>query len=50
VVELVVEKLVAALVGGWNRGEREGEKNCINGGRGAVFRPILDPIFSCLRP
>jgi hypothetical protein len=50
VVELVVEKLVVALVGGWNDGERGGEKNCRNRGRGAVFFfLILDPNFSSLR-
>ena len=32
-----------------SRGQEE-EKNCINGGRGAGFWPILDPIFSSLRP
>jgi hypothetical protein len=36
-VELVAEKLVVALVGGWNGGESEGGKNCRNGGRGLVF-------------
>jgi hypothetical protein len=45
VVGLVVEKLVVALVGGWNGGEREGEKNCRNGGRGAGFWSILDLLF-----
>jgi hypothetical protein len=50
VVGLVVEKLVVALVGGWNGGEREGEKNCRNGGRGAGFWSILDLLFSSLMP
>jgi hypothetical protein len=49
VVELVVEKLVVALVGGWNGEEREGEKNCRNGGRGTGFWPILDLNFSSLQ-
>jgi hypothetical protein len=33
-MELVVEKLVVALVGGWNGGERERERerNCRNEG------------------
>jgi len=38
---------------GWwleRRGEREGEKNCKNRGRGVGFWPILDPIFSSLMP
>jgi hypothetical protein len=50
VVGLVVEKLVVALVGGWNGGEREGEKNYRNWGRGADFWPILDLLFSSLMP
>jgi len=33
VVELVVEKLVVALVGGWNSGEREVEKNTTETGQ-----------------
>ena len=49
VVDMVVKKLVVALFGGWNSGEREGNKNCSNGGRGAGFRPTLDPIVSLLR-
>ena len=35
--------------GGWNSGERGGNKNCSNGGRGAGFRPTLDPIVSVAR-
>jgi hypothetical protein len=49
-VQLVVEKLVVALVGVWNGGEREGKKNYRNRGRGTGFSPTLDPIFSSLRP
>jgi len=49
-VELMVEKLVVAPVGGWNGGEREGEKNCRNGPVGAGFLSTLDSIFSSLRP
>ena len=42
----MVEKLVVALVGGWNDGERGGEKNCRNRGRGAVFFfPDFGPKF-----
>jgi hypothetical protein len=47
---VVVEKLVVDLVGGWKGGEREGEKNCRNGGRGAGFWPILDLLFSSIMP
>jgi len=50
VVELMMKKLVVSLVGGWNGGEREGKKNCRNGGRGTGFSPTLDPNFSSLRP
>jgi hypothetical protein len=49
-VELMVEKLVVAPVGGWNGGEREGEKNCRHGSVGAGFFSTLDSIFSSLRP
>jgi hypothetical protein len=49
VVDMVVKKLVVALFGGWNSGERGGNKNCSNGGRGAGFRPTLDPIVSVAR-
>ena len=38
VVELVVEKPMVALFGGWDGGEREEEKkNCRDGGRGWFF-------------
>jgi hypothetical protein len=50
VVELVVEKLVMAPIGGWNGGEREGEKKLQTRGREAGFWPTLDPLFSSLRP
>jgi hypothetical protein len=46
----VVEKLVVALIGGWNGGEREGEKKLQKRGREAGFWPTLDPLFSSLRP
>jgi hypothetical protein len=37
-VEMMMEKLVVALVGGWNGGEGEGErKNCRNGAERLVF-------------
>jgi len=50
VVELMMKKLVVSLVGGWIDEEREGKKNCRNGGRGTGFSPTLDPNFSSLRP
>jgi len=39
-----------ALVGGWNGGEREGEKKLQKQGKKAGFWPTLDLIFSSLRP
>jgi hypothetical protein len=47
---MVVEKLVVALVGGWNSGEREGEKKLQKRGKKVGFWLTLDPIFSSLRP
>jgi hypothetical protein len=46
----MVEKLLVALVGGWNDEERDGEKNCRNEGNGAGFWSILDPNFPFLTP
>jgi len=50
-MELVVEKLVVALVGGWNGGEREREREIVEiKGRGASFWPTLNLIFFLLKP
>ena len=35
-VELVVEKLMVALLGGWNGGEREGEKQTVEKLQGII--------------
>jgi hypothetical protein len=40
---------VEKLVGGWNGGERKGEKKLQKQGRKAVFFTTLNPIFSSIR-
>ena len=40
-----MEKLVVSLVGGWNGGEKEGKKNCINVGKVAGFLADFGPDF-----
>ena len=44
-VELMVEKLVVAPVGGWNGGERERGRNCRNRGSEGWFFSNFGPDF-----